>query len=140
MKIIHSLLICLVSAVASAAAFAEVVVITHPSNNNTFAKDELEALFMVKKSSFADGSKATVYYLSADDGNRHQFDEKVLGKSSSQLKAYWSKLVFTGKGTPPPELGNSAEAVAKVAAEPSAIAYVDKAAVKDGVKVVFTLP
>ncbi len=136
MKLFSVLLILL----SSAMSYAEVVVIVHPSNNNSFAKDELEALFMAKKSSFADGSKATVYYLSADDGNRHQFDEKVLGKSSSQLKAYWSKLVFTGKGTPPPELSNSVEAVAKVAAEPSAIAYVDKTAVKDGVKVVFTLP
>ncbi len=136
MKMISALFIYLLSA----AVYAEVVVIAHPSNNNSFSKEELEALFMVKKSSFADGAKATAYYLSADDTVRHQFDEKVLGKSSSQLKAYWSKLVFTGKGTPPPELGNSAEAVAKVAAEPSAIAYVDKAAVKDGVKVVFTLP
>jgi ABC-type phosphate transport system substrate-binding protein len=136
MKIIYSLLIFLFSA----AAQAEVVVIVHPSNGNTFAKDEIEALFMVKKSTFSDGGKASVYYLSADDANRHQFDEKILGRSSSQLKAYWSKLVFTGKGTPPPELNNSAEAVAKVAAEPGAIAYVDKSAVKDGVKVVFTLP
>lgn len=136
MKLFTALLILLFSV----ATYAEVVVIVHPSNNNSFTKEEIESLFMVKKSGFADGSKASAYYLSADDPVRHQFDEKVLGKSSSQLKAYWSKLVFTGKGTPPPELSNSAAAIAKVAAEPSAIAYVDKTAVKDGVKVVFTLP
>lgn len=124
----------------SAATYAEIVVIVHPSNTSSFDKAELEALFMVKKSSYGNGQKASPYYLSADDPVRHQFDEKVLGRSSSQLKAYWSKLVFTGKGTPPPELGSSAEAVAKVAGDVSAIAYVDKAAVKDGVKVVFTLP
>lgn len=136
MKLFSALLILLFSV----ATYSEVVVIVHPSNNNSFAKDEIEALFMVKKSSFADGANASAYYLSADDPVRHQFDEKILGKSSSQLKAYWSKLVFTGKGTPPPELGNSAEAIAKVAGDTSAIAYVDKAAVKDNVKVVFTLP
>lgn len=136
MKLFSALLILLFSV----ATYAEVVVIVHPSNNNSFAKEEIESLFMVKKSSFGDGGKASAYYLSADDPVRHLFDEKVLGKSSSQLKAYWSKLVFTGKGTPPPELGNSAEAVTKVAGDPSAIAYVDKSAVKDGVKVVFTLP
>jgi hypothetical protein len=136
MKLFSALLILLFSVVTH----AEVVVIVHPSNNNSFAKDEVEALFMVKKSSFADGSKASAYYLSADDPVRHQFDEKLLGKSSSQLKAYWSKLVFTGKGTPPPELSNSSEAVAKVAGDVTAIAYVDKTAVNDGVKVVYTLP
>lgn len=136
MKLFSALLILLFST----ATYADVVVIVHPSNNNSFAKEEIEALFMVKKSSFADGAKASAYYLSADDPVRHQFDEKILGKSSSQLKAYWSKLVFTGKGTPPPELGNSAEAVAKVASDANGIAYVDKALVKDNVKVVFTLP
>ena len=136
MKSFSALLILLFSL----STYAEVVVIVHPSNNNSFTKDEVEALFMVKKSIYADGSKASAYYLSADDPVRHQFDEKALNKSSSQLRAYWSKLVFTGKGTPPPELGNSSEAVAKVAGDVNAIAYVDKAAVKDGVKVVYTLP
>lgn len=136
MKLFSALLILLFSV----ASYAEVVVIAHPSNNNSFSKEEIESLFMVKKSSFADGAKASAFYLSADDPVRHQFDEKVLGKSSSQLKAYWSKLVFTGKGTPPPELANSADAVAKVAGDASAIAYVDKSAVTGGVKVVFTLP
>lgn len=119
---------------------AEIAVIVHPSNNNAISQADLEPLFMVKKSTFADGSKASPYYLTADDAVRNQFDEKILGKSSGQLKAYWSKLVFTGKGTPPAELGNSAEAVAKVAADPSGIAYVDKGAVTGAVKVVLTLP
>ncbi len=123
-----------------AAAGAEVAVIVHPSNANSLSQQDLEPLFMTKKSAFADGSKASPYYLAADDAVRNQFDEKVLGKSSTQLKAYWSKLVFTGKGTPPPELANSAEAVAKVAADPTAIAYVDKGAVTGAVKVVLTLP
>lgn len=136
MKILISVL-CLLLSVG---AVAEVVVIVHPSNNNTIAQTDLEPLFMVKKSTFADGGKVAPYYLSADDAVRNQFDEKILGKSSAQLKAYWSKLVFTGKGTPPQELANSAEAVAKVAADPAGIAYVDKSAVTGAVKVVLSLP
>lgn len=136
MRILFAILCCCVCVGVA----AEVAVIVHPSNNNSFTQQELESIFMVKKSAFADGSKAAPYYLVADDAVRNQFDEKILGKSSSQLKAYWSKLVFTGKGTPPAELANSAEAVAKVAADPAAIAYVDKSAVTGAVKVVLTLP
>jgi hypothetical protein len=134
------ILICVLCLFLSAGALAETAVIVHPSNNNAIAQADLEPLFMAKKSTFADGSKASPYYLSADDAVRNQFDEKILGKSSGQLKAYWSKLVFTGKGTPPPELANSAEAVAKVAADPAGIAYVDKGAVTSAVKVVLSLP
>lgn len=134
------LITALVLMIASLQLHAEVVVIVHPSNSNSFTSEEVESLFMTRKSTFADGGKVTPYYLVANDAVRNQFDEKVLGKSTSQLKAYWSKLVFTGKGTPPTELANSAEAVAKVANDPTAIAYADKSAVTDGVKVVLTLP
>lgn len=121
-------------------ALADVAVIVHPSNKNTFALGDVESIFMLKKSTFADGSKASPFYLSGEDAARNLFNEKALGKSSSQLKAYWSKLVFTGKGTPPPELPSSADAVAKVAADPTAVAYVDKSAVTAAVKVVLSLP
>jgi len=60
----------------------------------------------------------------------------VLKKSASQLKAYWSKLLFTGKGTPPKEIGSDAEMVSLVASNPNMIGFVDAAAVNDSVKVV----
>lgn len=128
------------SLLAPISALADVAVIVHPSNKNTFALGDVESIFMLKKSTFADGSKASPFYLSGEDAARNLFNEKALGKSSSQLKAYWSKLVFTGKGTPPPELPSSADAVAKVAADPTAVAYVDKSAVTAAVKVVLSLP
>jgi len=122
------------------ASLAETVVIVNPSVTDSFSKDDVKRLFLGKKSSFPGGAKATTFYLKNGNAAREHFSKSVLGKSSSQLKAYWSKLVFTGKGTPPEELANDAAAVAKVAADASAIAYVDAAAVTDGVKVVFTAP
>lgn len=134
------LIVLLLSFAAPLSSLADVAIIVHPSNKNAFALTDVESIFMLKKSTFADGSKASPFYLSGDDTARNLFNEKALGKSSSQLKAYWSKLVFTGKGTPPPELPSSAEAVAKVAADPAAVAYVDKSAVTSAVKVVLSLP
>jgi len=70
---------------------------------------------------------------------RSQFDEKGVGRSSAQLKAHWSKLIFTGKGTPPLELATEAAVIEHVTQNPNAIGYVDVASVTDGVKVVLTL-
>jgi hypothetical protein len=134
---IYSIIFCLLFPLDS---LADVAVIVHPSNTNTIAVGDLESIFMLKKTTFSDGSKATPFYLAGDESVKNVFNEKALGKSSSQLKAYWSKLVFTGKGTPPPELPSSAEAVAKVAADPSAVAYIDKTAATPAVKVVLSLP
>ncbi|MFC7002694.1 hypothetical protein ACFQMB_15380 [Pseudobowmanella zhangzhouensis] len=65
-----------------------------------------------------------------------EFNNKVLGKSSTQLKAYWSKLVFTGKGTPPKEATNDAQVLELIANNPNMIGYLDASALSADVKVV----
>lgn len=124
--------LCLVSAMAS----AEVAVIVHPSNGVTLDQAEIARLFTGRGASFNNGGKATPINQADSAAARADFDSKVLGKSSSQMKAYWSKLVFTGKGTPPKEVANDADAKAAVAADPTAIGYIDAAAVDASVKVV----
>ncbi len=61
------------------------------------------------------------------------------GASAAQAKAYWSKLAFTGKGTPPPEAGNSAAVKKAVAGAPGGIGYIEKSAADATVKVVLTV-
>lgn len=126
--------LCLVSGLAS----AEVAVIVHPSNNATLDQAEITRLFTGRGAAFSSGAKATPLNLADSAPARGEFDSKVLGKSSSQMKAYWSKLVFTGKGTPPKELGSDAEIVDLVSQNPNVIGYIDKASVTDKVKVLAT--
>ena len=71
---------------------------------------------------------------------KEKFYAGVANKNESQLKSYWSGLVFTGKGQPLPTVADDAAVVAKVSAEADAIGYVDAAAVTDKVKVLFKLP
>lgn len=71
---------------------------------------------------------------------KEKFYGSVTGKNESQLKSYWSGLVFTGKGQPLRSAADDAAVVALVAEESNAIGYVDRNAVNDKVKVLFTLP
>lgn len=115
---------------------AEISVIVNPANANAVSADDLNRLFLGRASSFADGSKATPLNLAEGQVSRDEFDSKVLNRSSAQLKAYWSKLVFTGKGTPPKELADDAAVKAAVAADASAIGYISSGSVDGSVKVV----
>ncbi|WP_445766020.1 phosphate ABC transporter substrate-binding protein [Rheinheimera sp.] len=115
---------------------AEISVIVNPANANAVSADDLNRLFLGRASSFADGSKATPLNLAEGQVSRDEFDSKVLNRSSAQLKAYWSKLVFTGKGTPPKELTDDAAVKAAVAADASAIGYISSGSVDGSVKVV----
>ncbi len=122
-----------------ALAQAEVAVIVSASNGNgSLDKDTIERIFLGKTSSFPDGSQAIPVDQNEGSAAREAFNDKVLGKSSSQLKAYWSRLIFTGKGTPPKESGSDADVVSLVAKNPNLVGYVDAAAVDGSVKVVYT--
>lgn len=122
----------------SGAVFADIAVIVHPSNNASVDQAELNRLFLGRGSTFSDGSRATPMNLAEGLPARDSFDTKVLNRSSAQLKAYWSRLVFTGKGTPPAEHPNAAAMKAAVAADPSAIGYIAASDVDDSIKVVAT--
>ena len=122
MKVLKSTLLALTLFVG--AVQADIAVVVNPANANAVSKDDLNRLFLGRASSFADGSKATPLNQAEGQAARDEFDNKVLSRSSAQLKAYWSKLVFTGKGTPPKELADDAAVKAAVAADASAIGYI----------------
>jgi len=119
---------------ATAPAFAEIVVIVNPKNPATRMFGEQAAQFFIGKSSLF----TPVEY---NDGVaiRNEFYSKVLQKEPAQVKAIWSKLVFTGKGTAPKEYKNAAEVKKAVADDVSAIGYIDKSQVDDSVKVILTV-
>lgn len=121
--------------VFTASAFAELVVIVHPSNSSELSAKKVQRIFLGKEKKFGNGS-AVKPINQTNNAARNDFDSNVLGRSSTQVAAYWSKLVFTGKGIPPKEVSGDAEVIAAVAADPAAIGYVDSSAVTGDVKTV----
>jgi ABC-type phosphate transport system substrate-binding protein len=122
-------------ACAAAPVFAaEIAVIVNPKNPATRMFSEQAAQFFVGKSTLF-----TPVEHAEGSALRNEFTTKVLGKDSAQVKAIWSKLVFTGKGTAPKEYASSAEVKKAVAADPTAIGYIEKSAVDDTVKVILTV-
>jgi ABC-type phosphate transport system substrate-binding protein len=120
-------------------AVANVAVIVHPSNAAALSQDDINKIFTGRAKTFTDGKAAEPVNLTETVAARADFDQKALGRSSSQMKAYWSKLVFTGKGTPPKEMASEQEVLDAVAKNPAAIGYVSASAVTGSVKVALTL-
>ena len=120
----------------SYSAMAEIAVVINPNNNNALDESAMSRIFLGKTKSFPDGTAATPVNQSEGVVITDDFNDKVLTKSSAQLKAYWSKLIFTGKGIPPKIATTDAEVIKLVATDPSAIGYIDTSAVDASVKVV----
>jgi len=115
-----------------------VSVIVHPENASSFDKRTLKKIFLGKSKSFDNGRVAILLSPSQEDPIREDFNKKVLNKSSNQVNAYWSKMIFTGKGVPPQEMASASEIISAIAANKDAISYIDSTAVTSAVKVVAT--
>ncbi|MGK0515091.1 MAG: hypothetical protein ACI9W0_001500, partial [Gammaproteobacteria bacterium] len=116
---------------------AEVAVIVNPGNANALDAETIKKIYLGKAKSFDNGNKvnpATQNGTAIAD----EFNSKVVGKSSSQLNAYWSKLVFTGKGTPPEKFDSDQAVIDFVAANGDSIGYIDSSKATDKVKVIAT--
>ena len=117
---------------------AEVVVIVNPSNSATLSDEDISGIFLAKMKSFPNGGAAIPINQQPNADPTKVFNEKVVKKTDQQLKAYWSKLVFTGQGTPPKEVASDADVIQLVADNPNTIGYVNSATVTGNVKVIAT--
>jgi ABC-type phosphate transport system substrate-binding protein len=123
----------LMGATAFQAANADVVVVVSAkSTATTMTADQISQIYL--------GKSNQMKPLDSGDGPiRSQFYSKVAGKDEAQVKAIWSKLVFTGKAKPPTALPTSADVVKAVAADANSLGYVDRSAVDSSVKVVYEI-
>ena len=125
----------------STLALADVAVIVHPTSTvASMTAEDVARIFLGKTNNFPGGAQAIP--INQDDGSaaRTKFNEDVCKKNASQYKAYWSQLMFTGKGTPPKDAGKDAAVKALIAANPNMIGYIDSSAVDASVKVVLKVP
>lgn len=124
MKNIISFIVLASSMMLSVLTFAEVEVIVHPSNGAALDKDSIQRIYLGKTRAFPGGGEAVAISLKEGSGPEGEFTKNVLGKSAKQLKAYWAKMVFTGKGTPPRQIDSAAEMVNLISANPNLIGFV----------------
>jgi ABC-type phosphate transport system substrate-binding protein len=122
----------------SQTALSEILVIVHPNNKVSLSKSDLKRMFLGKMKKFPDGGTVLPINQAAGSEVKANFDKLALGKSASQIKAYWSKLVFSGKGNPPKELKNDEEVIQLVSENPAVIGYIDAESKTNSVIVVAT--
>jgi ABC-type phosphate transport system substrate-binding protein len=110
----------------------DIVVIVNPAAK-PISKEQIADLYL--------GRSAGLTPLDQTAGSAiyDQFYKKATGRDAAQVKAIWSRILFTGRGLPPKQLPDS-EAVKKaVAANPNVVGYIEKSAVDASVKVALPL-
>jgi len=136
---LRNLTILLAAMFYSSFALAEVAVIVNPGSSiSSLSNNDVKRIFLGKSKKLG-GGKAAPIDSKEGSAAREVFYDKVVGKNAAQLKSYWSTMIFSGKGTPPTEVGSDADVVSHVAKNAGAIGYVDASAVDGSVKTVMNV-
>lgn len=137
MKTFNRLAVAGAMILAVAVARADMVVVVSASSAvKQLTKDQVSGIFLGEATDFPGGGKAEP--VDQDSGAaRDEFYTKVTGRSAAQIKAYWAKQSFSGKGTPPKSVSGDDEMKKAIAANPNAIGYLEKSRVDASVRTVF---
>ncbi len=116
-----------------------VVVVGAKSTAAKLNKDQAAALFLGKSFQLPGAGIPVLIDQPESSEARQVFYSKVAEKTPVQVKAIWSRLVFSGKGTIPKEVSNSDEVKKLLNSNPDAIGYIEKSAIDSTVKVLFAV-
>jgi ABC-type phosphate transport system substrate-binding protein len=123
-------------AASSAGAVEVVAIVSAESTIPELTHTQVSDIFLGRISRLPDGQK--VVPLDHPEGSpiRDAFYQEFAGRSAAQVKAHWSKIIFTGRGRPPAEVANNEAARERVREDPLVIAYVELDMVDDTVRIV----
>lgn len=133
-------LICLALgslALTEPADAADFVVIVNAANPVSFLREQEVSQMLLKKTpKWSDGVSVAPVDLGESSPTRESFSQAIHKKSTSAIKSYWQKMIFSGREVPPPEKGSAGEVMAFVKGNRGGIGYVPAgAALSAGVKV-----
>lgn len=114
------------------------IVVAKNANYDVISTKEAFKLWMGKKKRL-NGKKVVIVDQKEDTPAQVEFYQKVLNKSTQEMKAYWAKLVFMGNSFPPRKLSNDKKVKAWLKTHPNSIGYIDASALDDSVKVLLVI-
>jgi len=115
----------------------ELVVIVNSTNQTTeLTHRQLVNLYMGRTQNYPDGTLALPVDQAPDSKARETFYKTLVGKSVAEVNAYWARLLFTGRASPPRSLTDSETVLQVVRENRNAIGYIESKYVDDTVKVV----
>lgn len=143
MPIRRLLLFCLMSwlLMQSGAAHAQLVVVVNArSGVAAMSRNEVVNVFFGRTRQFFNGLEAQPVDMADTHPDRARFYSALVGKDLSEVNAYWSRQVFSGRQQPPLRAATPEEVLKQVVSQPGGIGFIELSKADARVRVVYELP
>lgn len=119
-------------------ALAELVVIVNArSGVAVMTRNEIVNIFFGRYREFFNGVEVQPVDLADSHPDRARFYKGLVGKDLSDVNAYWSRQMFSGRMQPPVKVNTPDEILKWVASHPGGIGFVELAKADARVRVVY---
>jgi hypothetical protein len=133
------LILITVSLLELGMARAEVVVVVDAAAGiDHLTQDQVINIYLGRHRKLPTGITALPIDLPPTDKLRAEFYRKLVDKDLSEINAYWARLYFSGKTTPPMQVNTTAELLQHVIGKVGGIGYLDKSQVDPRLRIVHT--
>lgn len=116
------------------------IVVNKANPVSSLKKAEVAKIFMKQSVKWASGLDIEPVDQNPSASVRERFTEDVHGKPVAAVQVTWQRIVFSGRGEPPPELSSDGKVLYFVSEHHGGIGYVNEGAPTEGVKVVDVTP
>ena len=112
------------------------IVVNSANPTDSISIQQLSRIFMKETTTWNSGQPVMPVDQAANSNVRQGFSKVILGRDTSAVKSYWQRLIFSGRGVPPPEKSSDEAVLDFVREHPGAVGYVSSGTdVGSGVKV-----
>jgi len=125
----------------AAAGCAEPVVVVNAASTVTrLGQDDVVNIFLGRYRKLPTGDTAVPIDQPENTALRTEFYRKLVNKEPNEISAYWARLLFSGKTSPPLQTATTNEVMLLLAAQPGGIAYMDRSQVDRRFRIVMEFP
>ncbi len=121
----------------------ELLVIVNKENAmSSLSKQQVIDLFMGRTPYFPSGDAVVKLDAPSSSKVRENFYQSLVQMSLPEINAYWARLMFSGRATPPMQVPKEQDVIKLVASNSNAIGYVLKSSsgeLNDDVKTIFVI-
>lgn len=102
---------------------AWIVVVNTQSEVESLSQKQVMGFFLGRSKFLPSGAKVKAIDYPVDSEFRSAFYTALTGKNIADIDAYWARLRYSGRATPPQPLADSEEIIQALQQQVSAIAY-----------------
>lgn len=116
-----------------------VVVVNAGSGVENLTRSEVINIFLGRYRQLPSGIAAMPVDQPQTGPDKALFYDLLVHKDLAEINAYWARLMFSGKTSPPQQTASGAEVLAWLAKHKGAVGYIDRALADSRVRIVLDL-